>query len=206
MSDSKLNQGSKLNEIVNKRNKWIFYGIDSREDDTKHEFGISEYLIKRNDSLLIPSGNIWYLSLMAYPSYSYNSLKLVYFIVKQLFSNKTSFQKKSTHLLVSTGEGYDLKNYNKLLLDKNVEVIHLEAFNTSQKINFNIVELKLAFSLFLENFREANSIFRLKLPLELRKKIVNFSLPQLAIYTYLCAFLSVIKEQIPNVKIFHSGG
>jgi len=39
----------------------------------------------------------------------------------------------------------------------------------------------------------------------LRKTIVNYSLPQLAIYTYFCAFLSTIKEQIPNVKIFHSG-
>ena len=196
MRSSKLNQETELNDIVNKRNKWLFCS----------SVQLTTYLEKSDNSILIPSENIWYSSLTAYPSYSYNLLKLIYFLVKQLFSDKTSFQKKSTHVLVSTGEGHDLKNYNKLLLDKNVEVIHLEAFNTSQKINFNIVELKLAFSLFLENFREANSIFRLKLPLELRKKIVNFSLPQLAIYTYLCAFLSVIKEQIPNVKIFHSGG
>tara|TARA_B100002003_G_scaffold187809_1_gene176407 strand:+ start:84 stop:1325 length:1242 start_codon:yes stop_codon:yes gene_type:complete len=194
MSDSKQIQGIEINKIVNNRNKWLFSGIE-----------ISRYLVNRNNSLLIPSGNMRYSSLKVYPSYIYNLLKLAYYLVKQLFSDKTSFQTKSAHILFSTGEGHDLKNYNKLLLDKNVEVIHLEAFNTSQKINFNIVELKLAFSLFLENFREANSIFRLKLPLELRKKIVNFSLPQLAIYTYLCAFLSVIKEQIPNVKIFHSG-
>ena len=78
----------------------------------------------------------------------------------------------------------------------------MEAFNTSQKTSFNIVELKLAFSLFLENVQEARSILKLKLPLELRKKIVNYTLPNLALYTYLCAFFSAIKEQIPNVKIF----
>ena len=177
MSDSKPNQGSELNEIVNKRNKWLF-----------SSFNISEYLIKRNDSLPIPSGNIWYLSLMAYPSYSYNSLKLVYFIVKQLFSDKTSFQKKSTHVLVSTGEGYDLKNYNKFLLDNNVEVIHLEAFNTSQKINFNIVKIKSLFSFFVENIREANRILKLKFPQDLRKRIIHYSLPQLATYTTFVLF------------------
>jgi hypothetical protein len=57
----------------------------------------------------------------------------------------------------------------------------------------------------LENLREANSVLKLQLPQELRRKIINHSLPQLAIYTYLCAFLSAIKEQIPNLKIFHSG-
>ena len=183
MSDSKLNQGSELNDIVNKRNKWLFTSIE-----------ISEYLTNRNNSLLIPSGNMRYSSLKVYPSYIYNLLKLAYYLVKQLFSDKTSFQKKSTHVLVSTGEGHDLKNYSKLFPDNNVEVIHMEAFNTSQKISFNIVELKLAFSLFLENLREANNILKLKLPLDLRKKIVNYSLPELAIYTYLCAFLSAIKE------------
>ena len=193
MSSPKLNQGSELNDIVNKRNKWLFTSIE-----------ISEYLTNRNNSLLIPSGNIWYSSLAAYPSYSYSLLKLVYFLVKQLFSDKTSFQKKSTHIVFSTGEGHDLKNYNKFLRDSNVEVIHMEAFNTSQKTSFNIVELKLAFSLFLENVQEARSILKLKLPLELRKKIVNYTLPNLALYTYLCAFFSAIKEQIPNVKIFHS--
>jgi len=194
MRSPKLNQGSELDNIVNKRNKWLFSSVE-----------VSRYLVNRNDSLLIPSGNIWYSSLTAYPSYIYNFLKLVYFLVKQLFSDKTSFQKKSAHVLISTGEGYDLKNYNKYLLDSNVEVIHMEAFNTSQKINFNIVELQLVFSLFLENLQEARSILKLKLPPDLRKKIVDHSLPELATYTYLCAFFSAIKEQIPNVKIFHSG-
>ncbi len=210
MSDSKLNQGSELNDIVNKRNKWIFSVLE-----------ISEYLVKRNNPLFIPSGNIWYSSLTAYPSYSYNLLKLIYFLVKQLFSDKTSFQTKSAHIVFTTrggiiadgpsgsprtkGLGYDLRNYSKFFLDDNVEVIHMEAFNTSQKINFNIVETKSAFSFFLENLREANHILKLKLPLDLRKKIVNHSLPQLAVYTYLCAFFSAIKEQIPNVKIIHTG-
>ena len=193
MRSPKLNQGSELNDIVNKRNKWLFSNVE-----------VSRYLVNRNDSLLIPSGNIWYSSLTAYPSYCYSLLKLIYFLVKQLFSDKTSFQKKSTHVLISTGEGYDLKNYNKYLLDSNVEVIHLEAFNTNQKINFNIVKTKVAFSLFLESLREANNILKLKLPLDLRKKVINSGLPLLAIYTYLYAFLSAIKEQIPNVKIFHS--
>ena len=183
MSDSKLNQGSELNEIVNKRNKWLFSAIE-----------VSEYLVKRNNSLLIPSGNIWYSTLRAYPSYIINVLKLIYFLVKQLFSDKTSFQKKLTHIVVSARGGYDLKNYSKLFPDNNVEVIHLEAFNTNQKINFNIVKTKLAFSLFLENLREANNILKLKLPLDLRKKVINSGLPLLAIYTYLCAFLSAIKE------------
>ena len=194
MNDSKLNQGSEINEIVNNRNKWLFV--------SPH---ISGYLVNRNNSLLIPSGNMWYSPLKVYPSYIYNLLKLAYFLVKQLFSDKTSFQTKSAHILFSVGQGYDLKNYSKLFLDSNVEVIHLEAFNTNQKINFNIVELKLAFLFFLENLQEANSILKLKLPLELRKRIVDYSLPQLATYTYTCAFLSAIKEQIPNVKIFHSG-
>jgi len=152
-----------------------------------------------------PSGNIWYSSLAGYPIYGYNLLKLIYFLVKQLFSDKTSFQKKLTHIVVSARGGYDLKNYSKLFPDNNVEVIHMEAFNISQKINFNIVELKLAFSLFLENLQEANNILKLKLPLDLRNKIINKTLPQLAIYTYHCAFFSAIKEQIPNVKIIHSG-
>ena len=99
MRSPKLNQGSELDNIVNKRNKWLFSSVE-----------VSRYLIKRNDSLPIPSGNIWYLSLTAYPSYSYNLLKLIYFVVKQLFSDKTSFQKKSAHVLVSTEGGYDLKN------------------------------------------------------------------------------------------------
>jgi hypothetical protein len=58
--------------------------------------------------------------------------------VKQLFSDKTSFQTKSAHILFSTGEGHDLKNYRKFFLDSNVEVIHLEAFNTSQKMEIII--------------------------------------------------------------------
>ena len=194
MSSLKLNQGFKLNDIVNKRNKWLFCSVE-----------ISKYLVKSDNSILIPSGNMWYSPLKVYPSYIYNLLKLAYFLVKQLFSDKTSFQTKSTHILVSVGQGYDLKNYSKLFLDSNVEVIHLEAFNTNQKMNFNIVEPKLAFLFFLENLREANSILKLKLPLELRKRIVDHALPQLATYTYICAFLSAIKEQIPNVKIFHSG-
>ena len=217
MSDSKLNQGSELNEIVNIRNKWLFY----RVDDTKHEFKISKHLIKRNNSLFIPSGNIWYSSLRAYPSYIINSLKLIYFLVKQLFSDKTSFQTKSAHIVFTTrggiiddgssgisrtkGLGYDLKNYSKFFPNNNVEVIHMEAFNTSQKINLNIVKTTSAFSFLLENIREANHILKLKLPLDLRKNIVNHSLPQLAVYTYLCAFFSAIKEQIPNVKIIHTG-
>jgi len=193
MRSSKLNQETELNDIVNKRNKWLFCS----------SVQLTTYLEKSDNSILIPSENIWYSSLTAYPSYSYNLLKLIYFLVKQLFSDKTSFQKKSTHIVFSTRGGYELKNYSKLFSDNNVEVIHMEAFNTSQKTSFNIVELKLAFSLFLENLREANNILKLKLPLDLRKKIVNYSLPELAIYTYLCAFLSAIKEQIPNVKIFH---
>ena len=212
MSDSKLNQGSELNEIVKKRNKWLFSTLE-----------ISKYLVKRSNSLFIPSGNIWYSSLRAYPSYIINVLKLIYFLVKQLFSDKTSFQTKSAHIVFTTrggmiddgygpsgisrtkGLGYDLKNYSKFFPGNNVEVIHMEAFNTSQKINFNIVKTKSAFSFLLENIREANHILKLKLPLDLRKNIVNHSLPQLAVYTYLCAFFSAIKEQIPNVKIIHTG-
>ena len=57
----------------------------------------------------------------------------------------------------------------------------------------------------MENLREASSILRLKLPPDLRKKIFNRSLPNLANYSYYCAFLSVIKEKNPNVKVFHSG-
>ena len=125
--------------------------------------------------------------------------------MKQLCVDKTSFQNESAHILFSSGEGYDLKNYSKVFCNNNVEVIHLEAFNTNQKINFNIVKIKSVFLFFLENIREANSLFKLKFPLELRKRIVNHALPQLATYTYLCAFLSAIKEQIPNVKIFHTG-
>ena len=136
MSRSKLNQGSKLNEIVNKRNKWLFCSDE-----------VSKYLgFKSDNSILIPSGNIWYSPLKVYPSYIYNLLKLAYFLVKQLFSDKTSFQTKSAHILFSTGEGYDLKNYNKFFRDSNVEVIQIEAFNTSEKINFNIVETKSLFS------------------------------------------------------------
>ena len=195
MNSSKLNQGFELNNIVNKRNKWLFCSDE-----------VSKYLgFKSDNSILIPSGNIWYSPLKVYPSYIYNLLKLAYFLVKQLFSDKAPFQTKSAHILFSTGEGYDLKNYNKIFRNSNVEVIQIEAFNTSQKINFNIVELKLAFAFFLENFREARSLLKLNIPPELRKTIVNYSLPQLAIYTYFCAFLSAIKEQIPNVKIFHSG-
>jgi len=194
MNNLKLNQRSDLNEIVNKRNKWLFCSIQ-----------VSRYLVKSDNSILIPSGNMWYSPLKIYSSYIYNLLKLAYFFVKQLFSDKTSFQTKSAHILFSTGEGHDLKNYNKFFRDSNVEVIQIEAFNTSQKINFNIVKIKSLFSLFVENFREARSILKLNIPPELRKKIVNYSLPQLATYTYLCAFLSAIKEQIPNVKIFHSG-
>jgi len=194
VSDSKLHQRSDLNEVINKRNQWLFCSNQ-----------VSRYLVKSDDSILIPSGNMWYSPLKVYPSYIYNLLKLAYFLVKQLFSDKASFQTKSAHILFSTGKGHDLKNYNKFFSDSNIEVIQIEAFNTSQKINFNIVELKSLFSLFLENLREASSILKLKLPLDLRKKIVDHGLPQLAIYTYLCAFLSAIKEQIPNVKIFHSG-
>ena len=130
MNRSKLNQGSELNEIVNKRNKWLFCSIQ-----------VSKYLVKSNNSILIPSGNMWYSPLTVYPSYVYNLLKLAYFLVKQLFSDKISFQTKSAHVLCSTGEGHDLKNYNKFFRDSNVEVIQIEAFNTSQKISFNIVEL-----------------------------------------------------------------
>ena len=193
MSDSKLNQGFEPNDIVNKRNKWLFCSVE-----------VSNYLVKNDNSPLIPSANIYHLTLTAYLRYIHNLLKLAYFLLKQLFSNTASFQKKSTHIVFSTRGGYELKNYSKLFSDNNVEVIHMEAFNTSQKTSFNIVELKLAFSLFLENVQEARSILKLKLPLELRKKIVNYTLPNLALYTYLCAFFSAIKEQIPNVKIFNN--
>ena len=71
MRSPKLNQGSELNDIVNKRNKWLFSNVE-----------VSRYLVNRNDSLLIPSGNIWYSSLTAYPSYCYSLLKLIYFLVK----------------------------------------------------------------------------------------------------------------------------
>ena len=194
MRSPTLNQDMYVNDIVNKRNKWLFSTVE-----------VSRYLVKRNDSLLIPPGKTWRSFLTAYPSYVYTLLKLAYFLVRQLFSDKTSFDKKPTHILVSTGAGYDLKNYSKYFLDSNVEVIHLEAFNTSQKINFNIVKIKSVCSFFLENLRETNRILKLKLPVNLRKRIIHYSLPQLATYTYLCAFLSAIKEQIPNVKIFHSG-
>jgi hypothetical protein len=83
MRSSKLNQETELNDIVNKRNKWLFPNVE-----------VSRYLVNRNNTLLIPSGNIWYSSLTAYPSYCYSLLKLIYFLVKQLFSDKTSFQKK----------------------------------------------------------------------------------------------------------------
>ena len=194
MRSSKLNQGSKLDDIVNKRNKWLFSGTE-----------ISSYLVESNNSLLIPLGKKWYSPLAIYPSYVFNFLKLLYFLMKQLCVDKTSFQNESAHILFSSGEGYDLKNYSKVFLNNNVEVIHLEAFNTNQKINFNIVKIKSVFLFFLENIREANSLFKLKLPLYLRKTIVSHSLPEIGIYTYLCAFLSAIKEQIPNVKIFHNG-
>ena len=195
MNSLKLELKQELNEIVNKRNKWLLCS-----------FEISRYLVKSDNSILIPPGNVWISTLKAYPSYIYNLLKLLYFLVKQLFSiEKTSFHKKSTHILLSTGYGYDLKNYRKFFHDSNVEVIELEAFDTSQFTNYNIVKIKSAFSFFLANLKEANSLLRLKLPLDLRKKIVNQSLPQLATYTYFCAFLSAIKEKIPNVKIFHSG-
>ena len=163
MSDSKLHQGFELNEIVNKRNKWLFCSDE-----------VSKYLgFKSDNSIIIPLGNMWYSPLKVYPSYIYNLLKLAYFLVKQLFSDKTSFQTKSAHILFSTGEGYDLKNYNKFFRNSNVEVIQIEAFNTSQKINFNIVKIKSVFSFFLENLREASCTLQLKLPQELRKKIIN---------------------------------
>ena len=182
MSGSRLNQGADLDQIVNKRSKWLFCS-----------FAISRYLVKRDNSVDIPSGRNWSLSLKEYPIYVYNFLKLVYLLAKQVFSfRKTSFRKKSTHILLSTGSGYDLKNYRKYFLDNNVELILLEAFDTSQFINYNVVEIKSAFSFFFENLREANSLLRLKLPLDLRKKIVNHGLPRLATYTYHCAFLSAI--------------
>ena len=195
MSGSTLNQGSGLDLIVNKRNKWLFSSLE-----------ISRYLVKSDNSVLIPRGNVWHLAIQAYPSYIYNLLKLAYFLAKQLFSfRKTSFHKKSTHILLSTGSGYDLKNYCKFFRESNVEVIQLEAFNINQFTNFDIVTIKSVFSFFLESLQEASSILRLKLPRDLRKKIVNQNLQHLATYTYLCAFLSAIKEQIPNVKIFNSG-
>ena len=194
MSYSTLNQGSELNEIVNKRNKWLL---------CKNE--ISRYLVSNDDSLHIPSGRIWFSTLRAYPIYFYNFLKLLYFVIKQIPSKQTSFEKKSTHILFSTGAGYDLGNYRKFFHDSNVEVIELEAFNISQITNFNIVKIKSVFLLFKENLQEVRRILRLKIPQDLRKKIVNQTLPNLASYTYYCAFLSEIKEQIPNVKVFHSG-
>jgi len=194
MSYSTLNQGSELSEIVNKRNKWLL---------CKNE--ISRYLVNNDDSLHIPSGRIWFSTLRAYPIYFYNFLKLLYFVIKQIPSKQTSFEKKSTHILFSTGAGYDLGNYRKFFHDSNVEVIELEAFNISQITNFNIVKIKSVFLLFKENLQEVRRILRLKIPQDLRKKIVNQTLPNLASYTYYCAFLSEIKEQIPNVKVFHSG-
>ena len=115
MSDSKLNQGSELHEIVNNRNKWLFCRIQ-----------VSRYLVKSDNSILIPSGNMWYSPLKVYPSYIYNLLKLAYFLVKQLFSDKTSFQTKSAHILFSTGEGHDLKNYSKFFLNNDVKIIYLK--------------------------------------------------------------------------------
>jgi len=194
MSVSKLHRELELNEIVNKKNKWLFCDIE-----------ISRYLVKRDNFLLISSGSNWLTSFTAYPSYIYDLLKLVYFLVKQLFSKKASFKINSEHIIFSTGSGYDLKNYNKFFLDSNIELIQIEAFKISQFIHFNIVKIKSVFSFFLENLREASSVLRLKLPPDLRKKIFKCSLPNLANYSYYCAFLSAIKEKNPNVKIFHSG-
>ncbi len=84
MSSLKLNQETELNDIVNKRNKWIFCNIH-----------ISKYLVNSDNSLIIPSGKIWYSSFTTYPSYIYNLLKLSYLLVKQLFSEKISLPKKS---------------------------------------------------------------------------------------------------------------
>ena len=106
MRSSKLNQGSKLDDIVNKRNKWLFSGTE-----------ISSYLVESNNSLLIPLGKKWYSPLAIYPSYVFNFLKLLYFLMKQLCVDKTSFQNESAHILFSSGEGYDLKNYSKVFLE-----------------------------------------------------------------------------------------
>ena len=194
MSSSTLNKELDLNEIVNKRNKWLL---------CRNE--ISRYLVNNDNSLLISSGNIWFSTLRAYPLYFYNFLKLLYFVIKQLLSKQTSFQKKPTHILFLTGSGYDLENYSKFFHESNIEVIELEAFNISQLTDFNIVKIKLVFLFFMENLQEVSKILRLEIPQELRKKIVDQTLPNLANYTYYCAFLSEIKEQIPNVKVFHSG-
>ena len=195
MSGSRLNQGSDLDQIVNKRNKWLFSSLE-----------ISRYLVKSDNSVLIPRGNVWHLAIQAYPGYIYNLLKLTYFLAKQLFSfRKTSFHKKSTHILLSTGSGYDLKNYSKFFRESNVEVIQLEAFNINQFTNFNIVKIKTLIAFFVENLQEVSKILRLKLPQDLRDKIVNQSFRNLASYTYFCAFLFVIKKELPKVKIFHSG-
>ena len=67
MSGSTLNQGSGLDLIVNKRNKWLFSSLE-----------ISRYLVKSDNSVLIPRGNVWHLAIKAYPSYIYNLLKLTY--------------------------------------------------------------------------------------------------------------------------------
>ena len=128
MSVSKLHRELELNEIVNKRNKWLFCDIE-----------ISRYLVKRDNSLLIPSGNNWLTSFTAYPSYIYDLLKLVYYVVKQLFSDKASFKTNSEHIILSTGSGYDLKNYNKFFLDSNIELIQIEAFKISQFIHFSSI-------------------------------------------------------------------
>ena len=60
MSSPKLNQETELNDIVNKRNKWLFCS----------SVQLTTYLEKSDNSILIPSENIWYSSLTAYPSYS----------------------------------------------------------------------------------------------------------------------------------------
>ena len=64
MSGSRLNQGSDLDQIVNKRNKWLFCSDE-----------VSKYLgFKSDNSILILLGNMRYSPLKVYPSYIYNLL------------------------------------------------------------------------------------------------------------------------------------
>ena len=187
-ASSRINLNSKVNDL----NKWIFCDVQ-----------ISRYLVsKENKSILITKKNtkrIFHLF------YLVNFIKLAFLFLKQISVQKNILLTGIDHIVLTTGAGHDEKNYLKHISKKENKFVTIEAFNTSAFMKVYKTNFQEIFKFFLEAIKEINKILSLELPGDLSELILANVKKNLANYSYLCAVVSKIHSDYPNLIVYHSG-
>ena len=83
--------------------------------------------------------------------------------------------------------------------------VTIEAFNTSAFMKVYKTNFQEIFKFFLEAIKEINKILSLELPGDLSELILANVKKNLANYSYLCAVVSKIHSDYPNLIVYHSG-